>query len=357
MNVNLPRKWAVMDPENVPLKPTKCDPESPINFLEISLDHVEHQRFKINIPPTLDKKDNLKYTAESADYLLKKYFNEEKGRGLNIYNLKNGFFENSKTKYDSLIKKWKIENESPLEDSRYIFSSTDAKKTYIKSLTYDTASGNTEIEAETHHFSYSDIKKLQDKIEKDQKQFKYEYMGNFPEPEPDHPHVRYKDSLFPKYRDASYGPSPLFDYYPFKWKEFYSAYYEEDKKSEKRRMLKKKLTIIVKSRAQLINYIPDNEKVAIETLREMITETEFRKYLKYGFILVKGLSGYIYQIFRNNSHTKVWKKGKLIKEICVQIEDSKIPPTDNVIAHKILIETSEESFEKLGNVYRRAKAA
>ena len=99
------------------------------------------------------------------------------------------------------------------------------------------------------------------------------------------------------------------------------------------------------------------EMRAIETLREMITETEYRKYIVHGFIHVKGRSGYIYQVFRNRTHTKVWKKGLLIKEVCFKIKDPEIPPTDNVIAHKILIETSEEEFERLGNVYKMNRAA
>jgi len=120
----------------------------------------------------------------------------------------------------------------------------------------------------------------------------------------------------------------------------------------------KNLTIIVKSRADIIGNVPKNEMTAIETLREMITETEFRKYMVHGFILVKGTSGKIYQIFRRTKHTKVWYKGQLIEEICVRIRfDQNVPLTDNVIAFKIMIETDEEEFKKLGNVYQMKEAA
>ena len=94
--------------------------------------------------------------------------------------------------------------------------------------------------------------------------------------------------------------------------------------------------------------------MAIETLREEITETEFRKYLKYGFVIAKGQSGKTYQIFRNQDHTKVWKGGKIIEEICVRIKDCKIPPTDNVIAFKNMVQIDEEEFRKMGNVYKAA---
>jgi len=110
--------------------------------------------------------------------------------------------------------------------------------------------------------------------------------------------------------------------------------------------------IIIKSRAQPLYDIKSNEWTAIETLREMVTEMEFRRFLKYGFITVKGKSGNIYQIFRDKAHTKVWQNGKVIEEICVRLRDWMIPRTDNLIAFKIMIETDEEEFRKSGNVYK-----
>jgi len=117
------------------------------------------------------------------------------------------------------------------------------------------------------------------------------------------------------------------------------------------------LDIIVKSRTRPLNGISDQEWKAIDTLREMITESEYRKYIKYGFLLVRGISGRIYQVFRENQHTKVWKDGKLIEEICVRIADRGIPETDSVIALKIMIETNEDEARKMANVYPMKKAA
>lgn len=121
--------------------------------------------------------------------------------------------------------------------------------------------------------------------------------------------------------------------------------------------LRRNMTIIVHSRAKPIRQAEDNEMTAIETLREMITEADFRKYMVHGFLLVKGQSGRIYQVFRNKSHTKVWENGKVVEEVCVRIKDRKIPPTDSVIALKVLIETNEDDFRKLGNVYNMREAA
>ena len=117
-----------------------------------------------------------------------------------------------------------------------------------------------------------------------------------------------------------------------------------------------KYYINIKSRTDIISNVLENEQIALDTLREMITEKEFRKYLKYGFILVHGQSGNVYQIFRRKAHTKVWKNGTLIKEICVRITDNNIPLTDNLIAFKTMIEIDEEEFERIGNVYQMVAA-
>lgn len=69
-------------------------------------------------------------------------------------------------------------------------------------------------------------------------------------------------------------------------------------------------TVIIRSRSRPLVGISDEEWKAIDTLREMITELEYRKYLKDGFILVPGKSGRIYQVFRKRSHTKV---GRMVR--------------------------------------------
>jgi len=137
------------------------------------------------------------------------------------------------------------------------------------------------------------------------------------------------------------------------WESAVTASPEEIKTRMKKERLKSNLVIQIKSRAELPRAIPDNERIAMETLREVISETEFRKYIKYGFIMVKGQSGDNYQIFRNRSHTKVWRAGKVIEEVCVRIKyEQGVPPTDNVIAFRTIIQTDELAFKKLGNVYK-----
>jgi len=160
---------------------------------------------------------------------------------------------------------------------------------------------------------------------------------------------------FPEFHKVRLIISGYQSYYTTNWQPCYRDAFIDSVIPQK--TFKSNLLIQVKSRANLVKDVPENERVALESLREAISERDFRKYIKYGFLLVKGSSGDVYQIFRNRSHTKVWRGGKLIEEVCVRIKDSKIPPTDNILAFKTLIHTNEEEFKKMGNVYKMAKAA
>lgn len=125
-----------------------------------------------------------------------------------------------------------------------------------------------------------------------------------------------------------------------------------------RNTVKSNLTILMqeKNRTEHFN-ISETEQKALETLREMVTEEEFKKYLRYGFVPVKGKSGDTYQVFRNQAHTKVWRGGQVIEEICVRIHYAiKAPPTDNVIAFMTMISADEDEFKKMGNRYIMKKA-
>jgi hypothetical protein len=117
----------------------------------------------------------------------------------------------------------------------------------------------------------------------------------------------------------------------------------------KRNSFRANLHISIVSRACPVSRVSAAEQVALDTLREMVSESDYRKYLKHGFLMVLGSSGDMFQVFRDRSHTKVWRDGKVIEEVCVRIKDASIPPTDNVIAFKTLIEIDEESFKSMGN--------
>lgn len=115
--------------------------------------------------------------------------------------------------------------------------------------------------------------------------------------------------------------------------------------------------IRVKSRAAPIGHVQGSEAAALECLREMVSEEEYRRYLVYGFILVTASSGRVYQVHRNQHYISVRENGAVVERVCVYIPDMSIPPTDKLVAFKTMIETDEERFKALGNVYRMETAA
>lgn len=94
----------------------------------------------------------------------------------------------------------------------------------------------------------------------------------------------------------------------------------------------------------------DSEKKAREALRAIIGDQRFQRYLKHGFITVKGQSGLIYQVFPGHNMTRVWKNGKPVEKLCVVFCDSSVPPTDSVIMRLMMILDSEEEFRQRSNV-------
>jgi hypothetical protein len=97
-----------------------------------------------------------------------------------------------------------------------------------------------------------------------------------------------------------------------------------------------------------LKYTPQEQK-ARDSLRDMLTEEEWRRYVTNGFIMVRGSSGYWYQIFADNSRLQVYKNNKKTHAICIHT-DKTCPPTDHVINMKVLIEIDEASLWANGNI-------
>jgi hypothetical protein len=99
--------------------------------------------------------------------------------------------------------------------------------------------------------------------------------------------------------------------------------------------------------------VPENEITALGLLKSMLSPDEWRRYLTYGFIVIRGQSGLEYKIARNKSHVVVFKKGQIMAELCVSVNGG-VPPSDAVIARKILIEVDEKDIWARANVHMPA---
>lgn len=92
------------------------------------------------------------------------------------------------------------------------------------------------------------------------------------------------------------------------------------------------------------------EIVALQLLRKMVPNEEFRRYLKHGFISVRGPSGLTYQI-RRNSTIVVRDGGERLASLCVHLHhSSNTPPTDHVVAKMLIVECDEPDIWKRSNV-------
>lgn len=99
--------------------------------------------------------------------------------------------------------------------------------------------------------------------------------------------------------------------------------------------------------------VSKSENAALVLLKKILCNNDlWRRYLTYGFILVKGNSGLFYKITRNNSHVTVYRKGVIVAELCIALSPL-IPPTDNVIAKKLLIEADEIDIWHRANIYTK----
>lgn len=94
-----------------------------------------------------------------------------------------------------------------------------------------------------------------------------------------------------------------------------------------------------------------NEIVALQLLRQMVPHDVFKKYLKYGFVTVNGPSGLTYQIQRKSHNIIVWDKGQKVSSLCVYLQDTNIPPTDEVVAKMLICQYDEPDIWKRANIH------
>jgi hypothetical protein len=88
------------------------------------------------------------------------------------------------------------------------------------------------------------------------------------------------------------------------------------------------------------------ERRARETMRRVLGNTEYRRFLAHGFVSVRGKSGLIYQIFTGHGITCVFKDGQIIERLCVVLRGD-FCPTDSLMMRYLMILNDEDQFRKL----------
>ncbi len=90
---------------------------------------------------------------------------------------------------------------------------------------------------------------------------------------------------------------------------------------------------------------------ARETLCRVLGENNFRRFLRTGFVTVRGRSGDVYQIFPGHGITNVYRNGKEVDRLCVVLRGH-FPPTDSLIMRYLLILNDENEFRSLAIQHR-----
>jgi hypothetical protein len=103
--------------------------------------------------------------------------------------------------------------------------------------------------------------------------------------------------------------------------------------------------------------ITDAERRARSLLHDLIGNDEFERYIRKGFIMVKGRSGTLYKISGGHNRIISYVKdatGRFVpyENFCVVFKVYDLPFTDGVIMRKMLVEHDEFALRKLANVGR-----
>lgn len=108
-------------------------------------------------------------------------------------------------------------------------------------------------------------------------------------------------------------------------------------------------------RARFFNpdYSSESELSALNLLKSMLDRDQWRRYLSYGFFMIRGKSGLRYQIFRGRKPVHVYSVyGLKLAEVCVDTR-VKVPPSDHAIMKLMLVGSDEAGFWNRGNIYPR----
>lgn len=130
-----------------------------------------------------------------------------------------------------------------------------------------------------------------------------------------------------------------------------TATIERDPETKLREMIRaRQAPILLGTRKPAPQRIDERERRARDTLRRLIGEAQYRRFLSHGFITARGKSGNVYQIFPGPGMTRVYAPdGRPIEKLCVILRGN-FPPTDELITRFLLILNDEEHFRSLANV-------
>jgi hypothetical protein len=98
------------------------------------------------------------------------------------------------------------------------------------------------------------------------------------------------------------------------------------------------------------------EEMARRTLRRVVGDDQYRRFLKQGFISLKARSGDVYLIYPDHIRTRVFRNGREVEQLCVVLT-ADFPPTDSLITRYLMLLNDEREFLRIAIKTRPAPAA
>lgn len=113
--------------------------------------------------------------------------------------------------------------------------------------------------------------------------------------------------------------------------------------------------VFLRKRVSLSQVASLPEMRARETLRTILGEKDYRRFVRDGFVTVVGKrsscgnkSGLVYRIYPGSKMTEVYNQGKMVERLCVVLQ-GEFPETDALIMRYLLILNDEKQFSSYAN--------
>ena len=109
--------------------------------------------------------------------------------------------------------------------------------------------------------------------------------------------------------------------------------------------------ILLSSRTPVKTAPEVRELRARETLRRMLGDDKFQRFLRNGFVSAQGKSGKVYQIYPGHGMTIVYDRGTPVERLCMVLQGD-FAATDSLITRYVMILHDEQRFRVLAKVWQ-----
>jgi len=131
----------------------------------------------------------------------------------------------------------------------------------------------------------------------------------------------------------------------YKWDQGCTIVRSDPKRRLREILQSRQAPLVISSRKSMPHPSDIREQRARETLRRVLGDDKFRRFIRHGFVSVKAKSGLVYQIFPAHGITNVYREGEKVERLCVVLRGD-FPPTDSLIMRYLLILNDERDFRK-----------